>query len=161
MPDSFVIPWTAACQAPLPMEFPRQEYWRGLPFPSPGDLPNPGIKPEFPVLQTDSLLLSHQGSRNLWLATSIISSTPSPKKAPQQIKCQREASDKYMILGEGQIPIFISTHSDGLYYSWATKITFILDEMKIQRVWTLPYSQGFAFGLFVYYCFTFSLAWES
>ena len=38
-------PWTVACQAPLPMGFFRQEYWSGLPFPSPGDLPNPGIEP--------------------------------------------------------------------------------------------------------------------
>ena len=41
----FAIPWTVAHQAPLPMEFCRQEYWSGLPFPSPGDLPNAGIKP--------------------------------------------------------------------------------------------------------------------
>ena len=45
-----------ACQGPLSMGFSRQEYWSGLPFPSPGDLPNPGIKPGSPVLQTDSLL---------------------------------------------------------------------------------------------------------
>ena len=38
-------PWTVACQAPLSMEFSRQEYWSGLPFPTPGDLPNPEIKP--------------------------------------------------------------------------------------------------------------------
>ena len=48
-------PWTIACQAPLSMEFSRQEYWSGLPFLSPGDLPDPGIKPRSPVLQTDSL----------------------------------------------------------------------------------------------------------
>ena len=42
-------PWTAACQVPLSMEFPRQEYWSGLPFPSPGVLPDPGIKPASPV----------------------------------------------------------------------------------------------------------------
>ena len=41
----FVTPWTVASQAPLSMGFPRQKYWSGLPFPSPGDLPNPGIKP--------------------------------------------------------------------------------------------------------------------
>ena len=41
----FATPWAAACQAPLSMEFSRQEYWSGLPFPSPGDLPNQGIKP--------------------------------------------------------------------------------------------------------------------
>ena len=37
--------WTAACQAPLSMGFPKQEYWSGLPFPPPEDLPNPGVKP--------------------------------------------------------------------------------------------------------------------
>ena len=41
----FATLWTVACQAPLSMEFPRQEYWSGLPFPSPGDLPDPGIEP--------------------------------------------------------------------------------------------------------------------
>ena len=48
-----VTPWTIACQAPLSTGFSRQEYWSGLPFPSPGDLPNPGIEP---ALQADSLL---------------------------------------------------------------------------------------------------------
>ena len=46
----FVIPWTGAYQAPLSMGFSRQEYWSGLPFPSPGDLPNPGIEPRSPTL---------------------------------------------------------------------------------------------------------------
>jgi len=44
------------------MGFPRQEYWSGLPFLSPGDLPNPRIKPASPALPTNSLLLNHQGS---------------------------------------------------------------------------------------------------
>ena len=51
-------PWTVACQAPLSMGFPRQEYWSGLPFPSPGDLPHPGIETislASPPLQADSL----------------------------------------------------------------------------------------------------------
>ena len=51
----FAIPWTVAYQAPLYMGFSRQEYWNGLPFPSPGDLPNPGIKPRSPTLQVDAL----------------------------------------------------------------------------------------------------------
>ena len=51
----FVIPWTVAYQAPPSMEFSRQEYWSGLPFPSPGDLPNPGIEPRSPTLQADVL----------------------------------------------------------------------------------------------------------
>ena len=48
--DSFVIPWSAAHQAPLPMGFHRQEYWSGLPFPSPGDLLDPGIEVASPAL---------------------------------------------------------------------------------------------------------------
>ena len=53
--QTLVTPWTVACQAPLSMGLSRQEYWSGLLFPSPGDLPDPGIKPRFPVLQADSL----------------------------------------------------------------------------------------------------------
>ena len=60
--DSFVTPWTVACQAPLTMGFPRQKYWNGLPYPSSGDLPDPGIKPTSLASQEDSLLLSYQGS---------------------------------------------------------------------------------------------------
>ena len=58
----FATPWTVACQTPLSMEFLRQEYWSGLPFSSPGDLPDPGIEHMAPALQVDSLPLSHPGS---------------------------------------------------------------------------------------------------
>ena len=58
---SFVTPWTIAQQAPLSMGFSRQEYWSGLPFPSPGDLPNSGLKPRSPALQADSLPAEPQG----------------------------------------------------------------------------------------------------
>ena len=51
----FATPWTVAHQAPLSMGFSKQEYWSGLPFPSPGDLPNPGIEPTSPTLQGDAL----------------------------------------------------------------------------------------------------------
>ena len=51
----FATPWTAAHQAPPSMGFSRQEYWSGLPFPSPGDLSDPGIKPRSPALQADAL----------------------------------------------------------------------------------------------------------
>ena len=54
MSDSAIL-WTKALQAPLSLGFSRQEYWSGLPFPSPGDLPSPGIKPGSPALQTDAL----------------------------------------------------------------------------------------------------------
>ena len=67
-------PWTVARQAPLSMRFSRQEHWSGLPFPSPGGLPNPGIKPGCPALQADSLLTEgspcltaiESGSHNYW-----------------------------------------------------------------------------------------------
>ena len=51
----FETPWTVAYQAPSSMGFSRQEYWSGLPFPSPEDLPNPGIEPRSPTLQADAL----------------------------------------------------------------------------------------------------------
>ena len=51
----FATPWTVAHQDPLSMEFSRQGYWGGLPFPSPGDLPNPGTEPRSPALQVDYL----------------------------------------------------------------------------------------------------------
>ena len=51
----FATPWTTAYQAPPSMGFSRQEYWSGLPFPSPGDLPDPGIEPWSPAFQADTL----------------------------------------------------------------------------------------------------------
>ena len=50
MSNSFAIPWTVTCQAPLSMRFPRQEYWSGLPFPPPGYLSDPGVEPMSPAL---------------------------------------------------------------------------------------------------------------
>ena len=58
---TLVTPWTIACQDPLSMGFSRQGYWSGLPFPSPGGLPNPGIEPGSPALQADSLLTELPG----------------------------------------------------------------------------------------------------
>ena len=79
----FATPWTVACQAPLSMGFSRQEYWNGLPVPSPGDLPNPGIElaslasPALNLLlQVNSLLLSHQKAHRLTLPPDIIPNSP-------------------------------------------------------------------------------------
>ena len=58
----FATPWTVTHQASLSMGFSKQEYWSGLLFPPPGDLPDPGIEPVSPALQADSLPLSHLGS---------------------------------------------------------------------------------------------------
>ena len=54
--------WTVARQAPLTIRFSRQEYWSGFPFPSPGDLPDPGIEPRSTALQADTLLSEPPGS---------------------------------------------------------------------------------------------------
>ena len=57
----FATLWTVAHQAPLSMGFSRQEYWGGLPFPSPGDLPDPGIEPRSPTLEADALTSGSPG----------------------------------------------------------------------------------------------------
>ena len=57
----FCNPWTVACQAPPSMGFSKQEYWNGLPFPSPGDLPDQGIEPKSPIFWEDSLSAEPQG----------------------------------------------------------------------------------------------------
>ena len=62
----FATPRTVAHQAPLSMEFSRQEYWSGLPFSPPGNLPDSGIQPTSPALQADSLQPSHRGSPRMW-----------------------------------------------------------------------------------------------
>ena len=64
----FATPWTVAYQAPPSMGFSRQEYWSGLPFPSPGYLPNPGIEPRSPTFQVDALTSEPPGKpkNNVW-----------------------------------------------------------------------------------------------
>ena len=71
MSDS-ATPWTVAQQAPLSMGFSRQEYWSGLPFPSPGDLPDPGIEPRSPTLQADALISEPPGKPKLSCSLSRV-----------------------------------------------------------------------------------------
>ena len=61
---TLATPWTVTVQAPLSMGFSRHEYWSGLPFTSPGDLPDPGIERGFPALPADSLPTELQGKSN-------------------------------------------------------------------------------------------------
>ena len=63
----FATLWTVARQAPLSMGFSRQEYWSGLPFPSPGDLPNPGIEPRSPALEADALTSEPPGKQTEYI----------------------------------------------------------------------------------------------
>ena len=79
----FLTPWTVAHEAPPSMEFSSQEYWSGFPFPSPGDLPDPGIEPRSPTLQAEAL-------------------TSEPPGKPQVLKCttwmqfQKQQNDLYL-----------------------------------------------------------------
>ena len=75
----FVTPWTVACQAPLSMRFSRKEHWSGLPFPSPGDLPDPGIEPRSPALEADPLVSEPPGKpRHSGMASFPFPSCPFP-----------------------------------------------------------------------------------
>ena len=90
MSDSFATLWTVARQAPLPMGFPRQEFWSGLPLPSPEDLPHPGIKPASPPWQAGSLPLSHLGRlhRNYYLIheASLVAQAVKNPPAKQEMR---------------------------------------------------------------------------
>ena len=96
----FTTPWTAAYQAPPFMGFSRQEYWSGLPFPSPGDLLDPGIKPRSPTLQADSLpakpVTLQQGSSfsYLWIILAQ----------------ERVAETWHLLTGWGEITLFSLKH---------------------------------------------------
>ena len=84
----FVTLWAVDHQAPLSMEFSRQEYWSGLPCPTPKYLPNPGIKPGSPALQADSLSLSYQGSPYSYISQfscSLLSNSVTPWTAARQV----------------------------------------------------------------------------
>ena len=80
----FATPWTVAHQAPLSLEFSRQEYWSGLPCPAPGDLPNPGVEPRSLACQWILSCLSHQGSPRIleWVSYPFSRELPDPGIKP-------------------------------------------------------------------------------
>ena len=78
----FAILWTVAYQAPPSMGFFRQEYWSGLPFPSPGDLPDPGIEPGSPTLEADALTSEPPGHE-----IRLIKSDNRKKKKKGEVTC--------------------------------------------------------------------------
>ena len=80
MSDSFATIWTVARQAPPSMGFSRQEYWSGVPFPSPGDLPDPGIKPRCPALQADSLPFEPPGKPSTHVNSIVIHKSQKAKQ---------------------------------------------------------------------------------
>ena len=85
--------WTVAPQAPLSMGFSRQEYWSGLPFPSPGDLPDPGIEPRSPALQADPLTSEPPGQ------TPGILKVNSKVDRQQNVQCRWLCFESPVLLG--------------------------------------------------------------
>ena len=85
----FATPWTVAHRAPLSMGFSRQEYWSGLPFPSPGDLPEPGIEPRSPALQEDAL--EHVRAS---LIVQLVKNPPAMQERPVQFLGQEDPLEK-------------------------------------------------------------------
>ena len=99
MSESFATPRTVAWQAPLPMGLLRQEYWSGLPFPTPGDLADPGIQTAFPELQVDSSPLSHPGNHGYpcccCKVTSVVSNSVQPhRRQPTRLPCPWDSPGK-------------------------------------------------------------------
>ena len=81
----FATPWTVAHQAPPSMGFSRQEYWSGLPFPSAGDLPDPGIEPRSPALEADALTSEPPGKPSMGECAQNKHSYTYCKYGPEQL----------------------------------------------------------------------------
>ena len=110
--QSYLTLWDP--RASLSMEFPRQEYWSGLPFPPPGDLPNPRIKPRSPALQFSSL--SHQGSPT---TLSIIGKKKKKKKCPLRFRLCALIRGH---ISESTLCIYSPSVSNGIKNEWKDKI---------------------------------------
>ena len=104
--SDFTTPWTVACQALLSREFSRQEYWSGLPFPSPGDLPNPGIKSRSPALQGDSF-------QSVWATRHDLKPWPTLKMSWETEEEPRNFNQKTLGFSEPFPPSWILTSHDG------------------------------------------------
>ena len=105
----YATPWTVAFQAPLSMGLSRQEYWCGLPFPSPGDLPDPGIDPVSWQDQPGSLPMSHQGSQKVFILNTKYKSS-----RQLLIKCDTNTSYLFRELSTSESLFFPSSHRQSL-----------------------------------------------
>ena len=94
----FATPWTVAHKAPPSMGFSRQEYWSGLPFPFPGDLPNPGIEPRSSSLQADALTSEPPGRPTPWEALLVVKYLKYPHPEGVSQKTCREKSADFCVL---------------------------------------------------------------
>ena len=104
--DSFVTPWTIARHAPLSRQFPRQEYWSGLPFSSPGDLPHPRIDPGSPAL-ADGFFTTEPPGKPTFYSNKVYLAIFSPLSVLQQGRkgcLSHPGSPRCSVLGTGRNP---------------------------------------------------------
>ena len=123
---TLVTPWTVAHQTPLSMGFSRQEYWIGLPFPSPGDLPDPGIEPRSPALQAYSLPTELWGKPKVkWKLLSCVPLFSAPWTVVHGILQARILEWVTFPFSRGSSQPRDSTQvsciAGGFFTSWATK----------------------------------------
>ena len=119
----FATPWTVAPQALLSMGFSRQEYWSGVPFPSPGDLPDPGIEPRSPALEADTLTSEPPGKR--CANGKCIQKGRRVSWAPKPVTVQHELSQSPVFMWEREINRYLS-HCLGLNYISPKFVCWIL-----------------------------------
>ena len=108
----FVTPWTIVCQAPLSKGFSRQEYWSGLLFPLPGDLPDPGIKPTSPALASGFFITELPGNPN----TTIIPSKLWLPKGPKSYTMPINSSNFEQVQA---IHFLLINHQDVIHWQHA------------------------------------------
>ena len=129
------IPWSVACQAPLSMGFSRQEHWSGLPFPSPEDLPDPGIEPASPELQADSFFF-------FFCSTSLLPPThlPPPSCTHAQscdpMDCSPPSSSVHGLFQARILEWVAVSFSAGRFFTdWAMRkiLSFMLVKVKVAQ----------------------------
>ena len=132
--NSFVTPWIIACQAHLSMGFPRQEYWSGLPYPSPGDLSDPGIEPTSLAAQANSLLLNQRGSPQEHMVIQYFHYTDktginNPKIYFGHLMQKADSLEKTLMLGKIE-----GKRSEQQRMRWLAAITDLTD-MSLSKLW--------------------------
>ena len=137
----FATPWTVAYQASPSMGFSRQEYWSGLPFPSPGDLPDPGIEPRSPALEADALTSEPPGK------------PPHDLIASQRLYLQMSShwglGFNITILGEHKHSVYSILISLPCRWSWRScKISFLCCAMTFISSTFSSKKQYFHYGIF-------------
>ena len=131
MSNSAVL-WTATAQAPLSMGLSRQEYWSGLPCPSPGDLPNPVIEPRPPTLQVNSLPCEPLGkpkNTGVGSLSLLLQIFPTQELNQGLQHCRSHLGIKEVMVGEGHICGFGEGEFSAIKHSFCKMFSVSLEEL--------------------------------